>query len=160
VTIFFLCNKKVDKFLLDLCFGESSFQFLLRFKFDFLIFFSKKRLNIQWLPHHKSKQYEITFVHPYSPRVFQQYQLCNERHDLVWGISRWKKKKQPFLMDRFFYFPLFHFIFMFLLVMVLNFCGSMLFIFFPISWTSQKLDHLQKEWAKFHLYMKYESENI
>jgi hypothetical protein len=37
--------------------------------------------------------------------------------------------KQPFLMHRFLYCPLFHFIFMCLLVMVLNFCGSMLFIF-------------------------------
>jgi len=44
--------------------------------------------------------------------------------------------------------------------MVLSFCGSMLFIFFPILWTRQKLDHPQEEWAKFNLYMKYENENI
>jgi hypothetical protein len=45
------------------------------------------------------------------------------------GFQDEKQYKQPFLMDRFFYYPVFHFIFMFLLVMVLNFCGSMLFIF-------------------------------
>jgi hypothetical protein len=44
--------------------------------------------------------------------------------------------------------------------MVLNIYGSMLFIFFPILWTHQRLDHPQKEWAKLNLYMKYESENI
>ncbi len=76
------------------------------------------------------------------------------------GFQDEKQNKQPFLMDRFFYYPLFHFIFMFLLIMVLNIYGSMLFIFFPILWTHQRLDHPQKEWAKLNLYMKYESENI
>jgi len=76
------------------------------------------------------------------------------------GFQEEKQNKQPFLMDRFLYCPLFHFIFMSLLIMVLNFCGSMLFIFFPILCTHQKLDHPQKKRAKLNLYMKYESENI
>jgi len=52
-----------------------------------------------------------------------------------------EKNKQPFLMDRFLYCPLFRFIFISLLVMALNFCGSMLFIFFPSLWIHQRLDH-------------------
>jgi hypothetical protein len=46
------------------------------------------------------------------------------------GDFKMKKKKKHFLMDRFFYCPLFHFIFMSLLVMALNFCGSMFLSFF------------------------------
>jgi hypothetical protein len=66
---------------------------------------------------------------------------------MIWfgGFQDEKQNKQPFLMDRFIYCPLFHFIFMSLLVMVLNFCGSMLFIFFPILWTHQRFNHPQKE---------------
>jgi len=71
-----------------------------------------------------------------------------------------KQNKQPFLMDRFLYCSLFHFIFMSLLVMVLSFCGSMIFIFFPILCTLQRLDNPQEEWVKFHLYNKDESQNI
>jgi hypothetical protein len=61
------------------------------------------------------------------------------------GFQDDKQNKQPFLMDKFFYCPLFHFIFMSLLVMVLNFCGSMVFIFFPILRTHQMFDHPQEE---------------
>jgi hypothetical protein len=75
------------------------------------------------------------------------------------GFQDDKQNKQHFLMDKFLYCPLFHFIFMFLLVMALNFCGLMLFIYFPILWTHQMFDP-QEEWTKFNLYMKYESENI
>ncbi len=38
-----------------------------------------------------------------------------------------KQNKLPSLIDRFFYCPLFHFIFNFLLVMVFSFCSSMFF---------------------------------
>jgi hypothetical protein len=44
--------------------------------------------------------------------------------------------------------------------MLLNFCGSILFIFFPVLWTHQRFNHPQEEWTKFNLYMRYESENI
>ncbi len=49
------------------------------------------------------------------------------------------KNKQPFLMDRFFYCPLFCFIFISLLVMALNFCGSMLLIFFQFCESTKGL---------------------
>jgi hypothetical protein len=58
------------------------------------------------------------------------------------GFQDDKQNKYPFLMDRFSLFP---FIFMVPLVMVLTFCSSMLFIFFPILWTRQNLDHPQEE---------------
>jgi hypothetical protein len=43
------------------------------------------------------------------------------------GFQHDKQNKLPFLMDRFFYYWSFHFIFLSLLVMLLSFCGSMLF---------------------------------
>jgi hypothetical protein len=61
------------------------------------------------------------------------------------GFQNDKQNKQPFLIDRFFYCPSFHFIFMSLLVMLLNFCGSILFIFFPVLWTHQRFNHPQEE---------------
>jgi len=61
------------------------------------------------------------------------------------GFQNDKQNKQPFLIDRFFYYPSFHFIFMSLLVMLLNFCGSILFIFFPVLWTHQRFNHPQEE---------------
>jgi hypothetical protein len=43
------------------------------------------------------------------------------------GSQHDKQNKLPSLIDRFFYCPLFHFIFIFLLVMVFSFCSSMFF---------------------------------
>ncbi len=70
-----------------------------------------------------------------SPLCTPTHQGFSNNSNCAMGCMTWfgrfqdeKKNKQPFLMDR----PLFHFIFMSLLVMVLNFCGSMLFIFFSI----------------------------
>jgi hypothetical protein len=58
-------------------------------------------------------------------------------------FQHYKQNKLPSLIDRFFNCPLFHFIFMFLLVMVFNFCSS-LFFFSPYFFMPQKLDHAQE----------------
>jgi hypothetical protein len=46
----------------------------------------KTLFNIKQLLHHRSKHYEANLVHPYSSKVFQQYQE-RERGAMVWKIS-------------------------------------------------------------------------
>jgi len=65
-----------------------------------------------------------------------------------------KQNKLPSLIDRFFYCPLFQFIFIFLLVMVFSFVVQC-FFFSPFLWCHQKLDHAQEEWSKLILYMRF-----
>jgi hypothetical protein len=100
-------------------------------------------------------------MHPYSPRVFQQYHLCNGMHYLVWGISRWKKNKQHFLMDRFFYCPFISFYFhvsinhgvQFLWLNVIYLFSN--FVDPPKAWPSTKrmsqIELIHKIWKWKHL---------
>jgi hypothetical protein len=44
--------------------------------FYFNLIFIKKLLKNQYLPHLKSKKFEIAFIKPYSSRASQKYQVC------------------------------------------------------------------------------------
>jgi hypothetical protein len=141
VTNVFLYNKKVDIFFLDSCFGESSLQYALRFYFWVFLFGGKS----DWIfnnSHTKSLNNMKSPMCTVTQKGLSNNTNCVMR-GMIWfgGFQVDKQNKQPFLMDRLFYYPLFHFIFIFVLVMVLSFFGSMLFIFFPILWTHQRLDH-------------------
>jgi hypothetical protein len=143
VTIYFLFNKKVDKFLPFLCFGKSSFQFA---KILVLILLNFLKQN-DWI-FNNSHNISLNNLKPplYTHLHKRLSNNTNWAMGGTWlgGFQHDKQSKLPFQMDRFFYCHLFHIIFMSLLVMVLSFCGSMLFNLFAILWCHQRLDHPQQ----------------
>jgi hypothetical protein len=152
VTSVFLFNKEVDKFFPNLCFGEISLQFVKILVFILLNCFWQNDWifnNSHTISLNNMKPPLYTSLH----KGFSNNTNCAMGGTWFGGFQHNKQNKLPFLIDRFFYCWLFHFVFMSLLVMVLSFCGSMLFNIFPILWFHQRLDHPEEKWTKFNLHM-------
>jgi len=159
VTIIFLFNKKVGKFFSIFCFGKSSFQFAKILVF-ILLNFVKQNDGIFNNSHTINLNNLKPPFTPLFTKGFPTIPIVQWDGLSLGDFNMTKKNKLLFLMDRFVYCHLFHIIFMFLLIIVLSFCDSMLFNLFPILWCHQRLDHPQQDWDKFNLHVKYESESI